>query len=238
MAMYGLFLETGRCPDGVELIEIGRPAQRHTFPGSKTSRATLGPMEFYSPAKPPRLHFRLRTDRTDPLRLEMNLENPVAVEFANARDDDDRIKFYSKFGLLFESQWYERAEEYDNVLENQKKIRDWLLNGANPIDIFRDTPDWPGGLGLKPTFDLGGEAGAPRMLLKCESLIDFMVMEVAMITFHGAKVGTCQHCGAIFLTGSLTGRRSHAKYCSDRCRVAAMRARNRAHVEGGANVDS
>jgi hypothetical protein len=36
----------------------------------------------------------------------------------------------------------------------------------------------------------------------------------------------CDHCGGVYWTGHRTGRRSHAKYCSDRCRVAAMRARN------------
>jgi hypothetical protein len=72
------------------------------------------------------------------------------------------------------------------------------------------------------------------MLLKCSSLTNFMKMEIAMAAMHGAKLATCEHCGAVFLTGPLTGRRSHAKYCSDRCRVAAMRARNK----GGANVNS
>ena len=66
------------------------------------------------------------------------------------------------------------------------------------------------------------------MLLECPHLTQFMTMEIAMIAMHGAKLGTCEHCGAVFLTGPLTGRRSHAKYCSDRCRVAAMRARNAA----------
>ena len=63
------------------------------------------------------------------------------------------------------------------------------------------------------------------MLLESTHLAQFMSMELAMIAMHGADFGTCEHCGAIFLTGPLTGQRSHAKYCSDRCRVSVMRAR-------------
>lgn len=35
----------------------------------------------------------------------------------------------------------------------------------------------------------------------------------------------CLNCEVTIVTGTGTGRRSHAKYCSDRCRVAAMRKR-------------
>jgi hypothetical protein len=78
---------------------------------------------------------------------------------------------------------------------------------------------------LKPTFFLAGPRGTPRLLLESESFVGFMLMEVAMIVAHGARVAECEKCGTIFLTGPLTWRRAHAVYCSDRCRVAAMRAR-------------
>lgn len=38
----------------------------------------------------------------------------------------------------------------------------------------------------------------------------------------------CEHCGFEFVTGVGTGRTKKAKYCSDRCRVYAFRARNNA----------
>jgi hypothetical protein len=52
-----------------------------------------------------------------------------------------------------------------------------------------------------------------------------MLMEVAMIVAHDVRVAECEHCGTVFLTGALTWRRAHARFCSDKCRVAAMRAR-------------
>jgi hypothetical protein len=53
-------------------------------------------------------------------------------------------------------------------------------------------------------------------------------MEMVMVTMHHVKLAHCAHCGDIYLTGSLTGRRSYAEYCSPRCRVAAARARQAA----------
>jgi hypothetical protein len=70
--------------------------------------------------------------------------------------------------------------------------------------------------------------GSMRFVLKADTLYDFMVMEVAAIHEAGASATSCEHCHRMFLTGPLTGRRSHARYCSDRCRVAAMRVRNAA----------
>jgi hypothetical protein len=53
-------------------------------------------------------------------------------------------------------------------------------------------------------------------------------LEVRLAAEKGCKLARCANCNDGFLTGPLTGRRSHAKYCSDRCRVAAMRARQAA----------
>lgn len=118
-----------------------------------------------------------------------------------------------------------------NVIVGQKELRDWLVKatGPNQADTLRAINESLGQamrIDLTPTFELEAETGVPRMLLKCNDLWHFMAMEIAMIAMQGAKLATCEHCGDIFLTGSLTGRRSHAKYCSARCRVAAMRARN------------
>jgi len=66
------------------------------------------------------------------------------------------------------------------------------------------------------------------MLLKTKTLRSFMVMEMAMIVGHGVLAHKCENCATIFLTGPLTWRRAHARFCSDRCRVAAMRARQAA----------
>ena len=67
--------------------------------------------------------------------------------------------------------------------------------------------------------------GATRLVLEARNLRAFMALEVASAFEVGAGITHCKHCAVNFLFGPSTGRRSHVKYCSDRCRVAAMRAR-------------
>jgi hypothetical protein len=70
----------------------------------------------------------------------------------------------------------------------------------------------------------------PRLVLAAESLFDYMTMECAFVAMVGARMAACKNCGDLYLTGPLTGRRSHSLYCSDKCRVAAMRKRQAAAV--------
>jgi hypothetical protein len=234
MLTNGLFLETERYPDGVDL-ERGNVEVTDLQHGT-----TFG--EF-------REYFRARSARRQPIRLEFqNLNNPVVVEFVNAREDSQLAQFFSKFGWDSSqdpsySGWLssgarDHGPQLQFVRTSQKEFRNWLgsLGGSGALDALQAITSSYGyaGVQLEPEFNISGEDGIPRMLLKCSSLTNFMKMEVAMAAMHGAKLATCEHCRTVFLTGPLTGRRSHAKYCSDRCRVAAMRARNR----GELNVNS
>lgn len=119
----------------------------------------------------------------------------------------------------------------DNVLNHQSQLKALLRRAggddrAAAMAAVNSAIASRSGFNLRPTFHLAGARGAPRLLLKSESLLGFMLLETAMIVAHGARVAECEKCGDFFLTGPLTGRRSHARFCSDRCRVAAMRARN------------
>jgi len=214
--MYGLFLETERCPDGVELT---------TFHSGE-------------------LYFRDRTDRRVPLRVEiLTLENPTVVDFVNAREDADLVRFFSKFGLLLamgpmgplgDFGQMPPFHDYDAVIRARKQFRDLLISATGPdhADALRAINERSNRLALEllPIFDLASESGAVRMLLKCDDLWPFMFMEIAMVATNGAKLATCKQCGKVFLTGPLTWRRSRAQYCTDRCRVAAMRVRNKANA--------
>ncbi|MBB2698297.1 UNVERIFIED_ORG: hypothetical protein GGD59_001761 [Rhizobium esperanzae] len=62
-------------------------------------------------------------------------------------------------------------------------------------------------------------AGNVRFVLRADTLYDFMVLETAVIHEVGAAAMLCEHCRKVVVTGPLAGRRAHAKYCSDRCRV-------------------
>jgi hypothetical protein len=227
--MLGLILETRRCPDGFELA-------------SRDVRVT--DYQHGTDWIEHKERFLSRTERREPLRVELrNLEAPAVLQFVNARDDGAISRFLSKYGWLSEEEnprYAPYGSEYELVSTSQKQFRLWLTSAGagNPVEAVRgllgehyyEGIDFPG-LGkieLEPTFHLPAEGGPPQMLLNCSDLTNFMKMEIAMVAMHGVKLATCEQCHDFFLTGPLTGRRSHAKYCSDRCRVAALRARNRA----------
>jgi hypothetical protein len=231
--MNGLFLETWRCPDG---FEFGLKEERRRQPDDfefeerprllawvSRDRHTMSQQCFYP-----------RTERREPLRLEIeNLENPVVVEFVNAREDADRTAFFTKYGPPSDEAVMIRR----HVLEAQQRFRNMLTHVSEhhqeTLLALNEKNRLPK---LIPKFDLAGEGGAIRMLLECPTLSALMSMEVATAAMNGVKMGTCEHCGDVFLTGPLTGRRSHAKFCSARCRVAAMRARNQAIPSASATI--
>ena len=211
--MFGLILETERCRDGVEVVEG---------------------------------HFRPRTFRREKIRLvTTDLEDPIAIRFANARDGF--VPLLSKYttGALFGDGPYRptpvaHPEDGDTVTikrvdmrfdvlsatATQRVIRDKLLaaGGNDPIDaLIRITEGGP----IRPSVLFQLEGDKPLMFIQCSDLLEFMTMEIAKIALEGAKVATCERCHNLFLTGTSASRRSHAMYCSDRCRVAAMRARKK-----------
>jgi len=200
--MFGLLVELDYCPDGVIRTEYD---------------------------------FRPRTNRIERLRLvTADLKDPVVLQFVNARDD--LVPFLSKYttgsfrGVSQLPTFYDVGYAYSPIrLQNDLREILLLAGGGEPIDaLIRVTSERPATLDpidLSPAFHL--ERGKPRMLLRCTELTTFMQMEIAMVALEGAKVVTCEHCHNLFLTGPSTSRRSDATFCSDRCRVAAMRARKK-----------
>ena len=80
-------------------------------------------------------------------------------------------------------------------------------------------------LRLLPTIDYEPGASVPRFVFRSHSLYDHMVMECATVAVAGIIARPCDHCGNFYLAGGSTGRRAAGRFCSDRCRVAAMRKR-------------
>jgi hypothetical protein len=235
--MYGLTIELERCADGVELVEL----DELEMPADAYARET----EPDEPSARPEMVFRYRTERRETyLKTIENLESPIVVTFVNATDDRKRQLFFKQFGLgtpVDHTIWNRpyrarlvlaRALKRSDTLEHQSKYRELLhiIGGEDRIAAMTAINSTIGNRvgaenNLIPTFHLAGPHGTPQLLLKSASLLGFMKMEMAMIASNGARVGECEKCSAMFVTGPMTGRRSSAIYCSDRCRVAAMRAR-------------
>lgn len=208
--MYGLSLEWQKCPDGVDLIDLGPEV----------------PGETIVQTKPWGWNFRPRSDRRVSVRYEIsNLENPIALRFVNARSDEAAAEFLSRFGMLSID---ETERDRDSFHHQRMGMHDWLRHATSgePGVAASAVNSLLSGVTLSPSFDFSAPGGTGHLSLRPRSLAAFMSMEVALAALHDARLAACDHCGKAFLTGPLTGRRSHAKYCSDRCRVAAMRKRN------------
>lgn len=167
----------------------------------------------------------------DPLQMEpliiesLSLEDPLFLRFVNCATDADFMRFLERFydhsvveigELKAQADELRRAARFsiDKVLDGR------ALGSGDPHHANRALD----GVTLKPS--VRRFEGASRLVLAATSTADFMALEIAAAIEAGAQMTACQHCKKHFLFGPFTGRRSHAKYCSDRCRVAAMRVRN------------
>jgi hypothetical protein len=164
--------------------------------------------------------FRARTRRRFQKRLEVaDLEDSVVVRFINARDNDARASFLGRFGFLLNEEHQECWIK--DLTSNQVYMRKMLASaGSDQPDTRTLNRLLTQQRHLAPVLD------GRRVWFKATSLYGLMLWEIVMVVEKDARFTMCQHCDKAFLTGSTTGRRSHAAYCSDRCRVAAMRARN------------
>jgi hypothetical protein len=213
MREFGLRLVAPRCPDGVELVRL------ETYPDAR---------EFgYGPSGPDWfVYCSNRKEQRAIIRDAVDLEDALVVRFVNATDNIKLIRFLSLFGLpehLFIYVGIGGGEPRNMVLGRQKVLRR-LLEDAGSGDAARALK--AGNTSLHrvrrdhPSLEPGG-----RMVRTTQNLMDFMYMEVAAAAAIGARLASCKRCGDLFLTGTLTKRRSTATYCTERCRVGAHRAK-------------
>lgn len=178
--------------------------------------------------------YRSRTKRRVTVDYEVtSLEDTTAIRFLNTGGEEERIAgFLSRFGHL------DQREEIDTSEVDERyygALLGVVVRGTTtPADTASQINHClaDAGASLIPSVDLTSN-GLPRVTLQPSNLISLMAMELAFAGSAGAEAAACEHCETLYLTGPLTGRRSHSKYCSDRCRVAAMRKRNSGEESSG-----
>lgn len=213
MREFGLRLVGPRCPDGVELVHRDRSPDFECRYG-RTGR------DWFS-------YQSRRRERV--IREAVDLEDALVIRFVNATDDNKRIAFLSRFGLPGGILPHWSCEPRNWILGEQRVLRT-LLDRAGSGDAAEANK--AANKSLRRIRDrLSLEPGG-RMVWTTENLISFMYMEIVIAAQNGARLGSCQRCGDLFLTGTLTKRRSTAKYCRDFCRVGAHRA-NKLKLKGG-----
>ena len=76
-----------------------------------------------------------------------------------------------------------------------------------------------------PRLEYRPKSNLPTLFLVTQTLYNFMWMELVLMASQGSGIGICGYCSSVFVTGSRTHLTVPRQYCSDRCRVAALRAR-------------
>jgi hypothetical protein len=229
---FELIIQRGLCPDGVELVGYDQAPPTGYVQSIDKEPWPLG-----------QKYFRRRSQHVEPFERRLSdLEDPLVLRYLNAKDDSAVEKFFSRFGLTDDlSTRHKGVPEFaidrGDVLA-QKRSFGLLLrqacgeaSSAHALDrhLFERSQELTGRLLRDP------ETKSLRVAFQAAYLSEFMVWEIVSAAVNGVRLATCEHCGVLFLTGPLTGRRSHAHYHADKCRVAAMRARN-AHKNGGGHV--
>jgi hypothetical protein len=214
--MYGLSLQWKKCPDGVEQFDRGPDPS----------------WDLKSASPDPSIWFRFRSAKREMVRHDIsNLESPIIVRFLNAKDDGAIAAFFFQFGMLYEEATKSGEFSKDQTESNQKALKK-VLESAGSGDVMSSISFVNKALSASvaddhvPVLDLADNAKLPRLAWRAKNLFGLMIMETVLVATSGARFASCEHCGNVILTGPLTGRRSTARFCSDRCRVAAMRARN------------
>jgi hypothetical protein len=211
-----LRLDWAYCPDGVELYERPEP---------KGASATLAGGALGGPVS----ILRPRTARRKTQKFyRSDVANAIALQFAKANTDDALLAFCGEYGLPGWVPHDDGASEMPLLLvrdvhANLLRLIGIGLAGAThsktPL-LTRFFPVTRVVLGLT-----AGEA-SPVLMLQPETLAAFMYAEAALIISGNTGIMACENCGSLFVTQSgrsAGGKRSDARYCSSKCRLAAWR---------------
>jgi hypothetical protein len=176
--------------------------------------------------------FRPLSARREPVRVvTADLDDPVVLQLLNARDD--LLPFMSRYsaGAVY-TPWggapdpmYEPNVHFSTIAGWQILLRQRVTEAGSSDQVAALVSLSDPHIRTAISFHL--RDGRAQMLVRCDELFDFMRLEAAMIAIEGAKLVTCGCCGNYFAAGPATSRRTDAQYCSDKCRVAAMRARKK-----------
>lgn len=232
--MFLISLDWNKPADGVEVVPAleAAPHLAEVIADIPLNLAELDPVEAAWFSFEDDAVIRGKTDSLTPYKIVVsNLEDPYAVRFINARTKDDLAAFIRRFG---EPQRLGLTEKPEGAfVKDLASLRADLAQGlelTNTADDDVARTNWASEhlafTTLRPVFECNEVDQRPRLAFRPETLSDLMFCEVALAHDAGAKLRRCDHCGTAFLIGHLTGRRATAVYCSDRCRVAALRLKN------------
>ena len=149
------------------------------------------------------------------------LNNPVSAIFAKwEASPEGMVRFCNFHGPLIGLDFVDWMLDQQLILQNTMSA----LAAGDPsqlLDQLRCGDCSTCGVSLQQSSP---EEFAPTLIPK--SLGHAMYIQLALDFASKAKLCSCEYCGTPFYVGTGTGRRSPAKYCANRCKVAAYKKRH------------
>ena len=224
LSTIGVEITWARCRDGVELHDYGSVAvpkfadePRFSLTGALSGR-----------------WIRNRSTEVQLYNLRLaDLKNPLFEKFINCKSPQDFVEFVRDYGIPGPSS-YDGLDASETELSTLESVRDGIRRvmdksvKGSPYECSSAYNSFVmslRGTALKPLLAIWRNTSAPSLCFQPVNLYGYMAMEVAMAISSAAALRTCLHCSSAFLAGPLTSKRSNAYYCSNRCRVAAQRAK-------------
>jgi len=225
MSTIGVEVTWARCRDGAELHDYGSST---TDP--KLTHERLASLKGQASG----VWIRNRSNDLHLYTLRLvDLKKPLFELFINCTSYQDLAGFVSEYGIPGPSTYdgldakETEVAAMESVRNGMRRIMDQNAKGTafECASAFNSFVLALKGTALKPLLGIWQNANAPSLCFQPANLYGYMAMEVAMAISSAAALRTCRHCSAVFIAGPLTSKRSNAYYCSNRCRVAAQRAR-------------
>jgi hypothetical protein len=153
----------------------------------------------------------------------------MAPEIANIGLDDDTAleRFLARWGLpVVRSETEPASIKLTDIWELVRQVRTALVHEDSGEDrMFAMHFRQHAFLDSRPTYDPRGAVGTTPIYVECRDPASFAWMQLAR---RGeGEYRKCGWCGTHFTVADRDGHRRSRQYCSDRCRVAANRAKKR-----------
>lgn len=159
-----------------------------------------------------------RTEKIQPLQLRPTLYADFAKLDGSAQAC---LKFASAWGLLFTPAKKGASETLAQWHRGIREVQGWIfsldLDNAGQQSSLKSRAHRTQEVTMVGVDLVCHGSGRPTLVLRPQTLLDAMLVQLAQIAGTGGALRECQQCSTYFETGA-DNKRSDAKFCSDRCR--------------------
>jgi hypothetical protein len=156
--------------------------------------------------------------KTEPYRLVDDSSTKLFLTFAglDERSPDACVNFANRWGFL-------KVQQFDrNRTESLSDWVDGIKSMKRSVAQLRDKERPRGsslsGIGTSAALFLRFGDPNPSLVLRPETLLDAMRIQMAQFFTAGNELADCAECGKAFAIGIGVRKRADSRFCSDACR--------------------